>query len=140
MDEIDKIYRYSFDFCEHLKVVHKKITLEKFLSNAGIGEGFGASFFARLYNSVMSESENMEDLYDRYYKPEYDSFRSFIGSKFAIPSKSLDLLMKGMNESEDYTLIFYNTLHYGMTEVDDLIDGKDYEDKFTKLFLLGYED
>lgn len=134
--DIDKIYRYSNGFCEHLKVVHKELTLEKFLINAGLGDGFGANLFTRLYYSVMSEAENLVALYERFYKQEYDSFSMFIGSKFAIPDKSLNLLMNGMNESEDYTLIYYNTLHYGMTDVDELIYGEDYEEIFTKLFLL----
>lgn len=135
--DIDKIYHYSNGFCEHLKVVHKELTLEKFLSNAGLGHGFGATLFTRLYNSVMSEAENMEDLYERFYKQEYDCFSAFIGSKFALPNESLDLLMNGMNESDNYTLIYYDTLHYGMTDVDELIYGEDYEEKFNKLFLLS---
>lgn len=135
--DVDKIYRYSNGFCEHLKVIHKDLTLESFLFNAGLGDGFGATFFTRLYNSVMSEAENMEDLYERFYKQEYDCFSMFIGSKFAIPNESLNLLMNGMNESKNYTLIHYDTLHYGMNDVDELFYGEDYEEKFTKLFLLS---
>lgn len=135
--DVDKIYRYSNGFCEYLKVIHKELTLEKFLSNAKLEGGFGSTLFTRLYNSVMSEAENLEDLYARYYKQEYDSFRLFIGSKFAIPNKALDLLMNGMNESEHYTLIHYDTLNYGMNDVDELFYGEEYEEKFTKLFLLS---
>lgn len=135
--DVEKIYRYSNGFCEHLKVVHKELTLEKFLTNAGLRDGFGVDLFTRLYYSVMSEAENLENLYERFYKQEYKSFSMFIGSKFAIPNMSLNLLMNGMNESVDYTLIHYNTLHYGMTDVDELIYGEEYEKKFTKLFLLS---
>lgn len=135
--DVDKIYRYSNGFCEHLKVVHKGLTFEKFLSNAKLGDGCGVTLFKRLYNSVMSEAENLEDIYERYYKQEYDSFSMFIGSKFSIPKESLNQLMNGMNESENYTLIYYDSLHYGMTDVDELIYGEEYEEKFTKLFLLS---
>lgn len=135
--DVDKIYRYSNGFCEHLKVVHKDLTLENFLYNARVVDGFGAELFTRLYNSVMSEAENMEVLYELFYKKEYDCFSTFIGSKFAIPKKSLNLLMNGMSESDNYTLIYYDSLHYGMTDVDELLYGEDYEEKFTKLFLLS---
>lgn len=137
MELNESIYKYSYGFCEHLKVVHKELTLERFLSNAGIGNGFAADFFARIYNSVISEAENLEDLYNRFYQAEYDDFKSFIANKFAIPEKSLNLLMKGLNESENYTLICYNTLHYGMTDVDELLYGEEYGERFTKLFLLS---
>lgn len=136
--ELNKsIYKYSYGFCEHLKVVHKGITLERFLSNAGIGNGFAAEFFARIYNSVMAEAEDLEYLFKRFYQTEYDDFRHFVGNKFAIPDEPLNLLMHGMNESENYTLISYNTLHYGMTDVDDLLYGEEYGERFTKLFLLS---
>ena len=134
---IERIYCYTHGFGEHLKVVHKDLSLDRFLKNAKLGEGFGAILFTRLYNSVMSEAENMELIYERFYKQEYDSFSCFIGSKFAIPNKSLTLLMNGMKESKHYTLINYNTLHYGMPDVDDLFYGEDYEELFTKLFLLS---
>ena len=79
----------------------------------------------------------MEDLYERYYKLEYDSFKDFIGAKFAIPKKSLELLMNGLDESEEYTLIRYDSLDYGVTGVDDFINGDDYGERFERLFLLA---
>lgn len=135
--EVDKIFRYSIGFGEHLKVIHKDLTLDRFLKNAKLGDGFGTTFFARIYNCVMSEAEDMALLYERFYKQEYDGFSSFIGSKFAIPNKSLELLMNGLMDSKNYTLIHYNTFNYGMTDVDELIYGEDYEELFTKLFLLN---
>lgn len=137
MELNNSIYECSYGFCEHLKVVHKELTLERFLSNAGIGEGFGADFFAKIYNSVMAEAEDLEIIFNRFYQAEYHDFKCFIGSKFAIPEKPLNMLMNGMNESENYTLISYDTLDYGMTDVDDLIYGEEYEARFTKLFLLS---
>lgn len=133
----DSIYRYAYQYCEHLKVIHKDLTLDKFLANAGVGEGFGRKLFAKVYDSVMAESENMEDLYERYYKLEYDSFKDFIGAKFAIPKKSLELLMNGLDESEEYTLIRYDSIDYGVTGVDDFINGDDYGERFERLFLLA---
>lgn len=133
----DSIYKYAYQYCEHLKVIHKDLTLDKFLAKAGVGEGFGRKLFAKVYDSVMAESENMEDLYERYYMPEYDSFKDFIGAKFAIPKKSLDLLMNGLDASEEYTLIRYDSLNYGATGVDDFIYGEDYGERFERLFLLA---
>ena len=133
----DSIYRYAYQYCEYLKVVHKDMTLDMFLANAGVENGFGKKLFAKVYDSVMAESENMEDLYERYYKPEYGSFREFIGAKFAVPRKPLDLLMTGLDESEEYTLIRYDSLDYGVTGVDDFIYCEDYAERFERLFLLG---
>lgn len=133
----NKTYCYSFPFSEHLKVVNKDLTLEKFLANAGINGGFGENMFSKIYNSVMAEAENMEDLYERYYKPEYESFRGFIGAKFAVPNEALEALMNGLNENENYTLIRYDSVNYGVNDVDEFIYGEDYGEKFTKLFLLS---
>lgn len=132
-----KIYHYSIPFSDHLKVVHKGLTLEKFLENAGTCSGFSQTLFSKIYNSVMLEAENMEDLYERFYKQEYNSFREFVGAKCSIPSDALDSLINGMEEDENYTLIKYDSLNYGMTDVDEFIYGEDYGERFTKLFLLS---
>lgn len=133
----NKTYCYSFPFSEHLKVVHKELALEKFLANAGINGGFGGNMFSKIYNSVMAEAENMENLYEHYYKPEYDNFREFIGAKFAVPNEALEALMNGLEENENYTLIRYDSLNYGVNDVDEFIYGEEYGEKFTKLFLLS---
>lgn len=137
VDVENKTYCYTFSFSEHLKVVHKDLTLEKFLANACINGGFGENMFSKIYNSVMAEAENMEDLYERYYKPEYDSFREFIGAKFAVPNEALEALMNGLEKSENYTLIRYDSINYGVNDVDEFIYGEDYGNTFTKLFLLS---
>jgi hypothetical protein len=79
----------------------------------------------------------MEDLYERYYKPEYDNFREFIDAKFAVPNEALEALMNGLEENENYTLIRYDSLNYGVNDVDEFIYGEEYGEKFTKLFLLS---
>lgn len=117
-------------------VVHKGLTLERFLNCAGIKYGFGRDMFAKIYNSVMAESENMEGLYEKYYKQEYDCFKTFIGTKFAISQMTLDSLMAGLTEKEEYTLIRYDSLDYGVTGVADFIYGVEYENMFEHLFLL----
>ena len=132
----DRIYRYSYQYCEHLKVVNKGLTLDKFLDKAGVGDGFARLLFVKIYNSVMAESENLESVYELYYRPEYATFEDFISAKFAIPKKSLELLMNGLKEKEDYTLIRYDSLDYGVTGVDDFIYGEEYKERFEQLFLL----
>lgn len=136
MATVNRTYRIQYQYCAFLKVVHKDLTVEKFLNCACLKNGFARDMFTKVYNSVMAEAENLENLYERYYKQEYDSFKDFIGAKFAIPQKSLDALMNGLSEKEDYTLIRYDSLDYGATGVADFIYGEEYDDMFERLFLL----
>ena len=98
--------RYSYDSYKSLIVVDRRLTKEVFLQNAGIKQGgYAEDMFSRMYDWIFLEATYLEDVFEKYYKPEYDDFRDFLYKKYILPNNVIEQMMSVRLENENYTII-----------------------------------
>jgi len=106
--------RYKYDSYKSLIVIDRRLTKELFLQKAGIKQGrFAEDMFSRMYDWIFSEATYLEDVFDKYYKPEYADFREFLYKKYMIPHDIIDKMLSVKSENENYTIIDVDELSSG---------------------------
>lgn len=106
--------RYNYDYDKSLIVVDRRLTKEIFLQNAGIKQGkYAEDMFSRMYDWIFSEASYLEDVFEKYYKPEYDNFRDFLYKKYTLSNDAINELMSIKSQSENYTIIDVDELSSG---------------------------
>jgi hypothetical protein len=103
--------RYNYDSYKSLIVVDRRLTKEIFLQNAGIKQGgYAEDMFSRMYDWIFSEATYLEDVFEKYYKPEYEGFRDFLYKKYTLPNKIINEMLSVKSENENYTIIDFDEL------------------------------
>lgn len=106
--------RYNYDLYKSLIVVDRCLTKELFMQGAGIKQGkYAEDMFSRMYDWIFSEAIYLEDVFERYYKPEYRDFRDFLYKKYIIPNETFDTIMSEKSANENYTIIDFDELSSG---------------------------
>jgi len=106
--------RYNYDLYRSLIVVDRRLTKDFFMQKAGIKQGkYAEDMFSRMYDWIFSEATYLEDVFEKYYKPEYRDFRDFLYKKYIIPDETLNEIMKEKNSNENYTIIDFDELSSG---------------------------
>jgi hypothetical protein len=106
--------RYNYDLYKSLIVVDRRLTKELFMQRAGIKQGkYAEDMFSRMYDWIFSEAIYLEDVFERYYKPEYRDFRDLLYKKYIIPNETLDTIMSEKSANENYTIIDFDELSSG---------------------------
>jgi hypothetical protein len=135
--------RYNYDSYKSLIVVDRCLTKELFLQKAGIKQGkYAEDMFSRMYDWIFSEATCLEDVFEKYYKPEYRDFRDFLYKKYIIPNGTLDAIMSVKSENENYTIIDFDELSSGYGGFINLVFDNEMDepynmyDKIIKLLLM----
>lgn len=126
---------YNYDYYKHLMIVNKHVTLQRFLEKSGAKTGFALSMFTHLYNSIFSEAHNLTDDFERYYKIEYESILHFICRKYSIPKDIAKELEEELMSNENYILIDYDSLSYGMNDNDSFLFGERLFDRVAQILM-----
>jgi hypothetical protein len=85
-----------------LIVIDRRLTKEMFLKNAGIKQGrYAEDMFSRMYDWIFSEARNLDDVFEKYYKPEYEDFRDFLYKKYTLSINIIDKLLAVKSENEN---------------------------------------
>ncbi|MCM1221834.1 MAG: hypothetical protein NC548_45920 [Lachnospiraceae bacterium] len=94
-------------------VVNKNLSKEYFLSRAGALHGYAKDMFSRIYDSIFSEAERVDDILNKYYSDEYEKIEDFLYSKYCINPSDVDEIMKLVKSNENYVLYDFDELNYG---------------------------
>ncbi len=90
--------KYSYDSYKSLIVVNRNISKDYFLSRAGALHGYAKDMFSRIYDSIFSEAECVDDILNKYYYEEYEKWKTFyipnIASIEKMSIKSCNLLIQ----------------------------------------------
>jgi len=134
--------RYNYDMYKSLIVVDRRLTKEIFLRNAGIQSGkYAEDMFSRMYDWIFSEATYLEDVFEKYYKPEYTDLRDFLYKKYTLSYKVIDEMFAIKAENENYTIIDVDELSSGdgnfihLVFENEMEEPYDFYDVFTNLLL-----
>jgi len=105
--------KYSYDSYKSLIVVNRNISKDYFLSRAGALHGYAKDMFSRIYDSIFSEAECVDDILNKYYYEEYEKMEDFLYSKYCINREDVNKIMQLVNSNEDYILYDFDELNYG---------------------------
>lgn len=128
--------KYSFDFYMSILVVNRKLTKEYFLSRIGAKAGYSKTMFTIMYDAVFSEAQNLQELFEVYYKVEYKSFEEFLYKKFCMPAEFLDEMMNMLRENSDYVIILFSDIYYGHSGIVEFAFSDTMYDRVTDIILM----
>ncbi len=124
--------RYAYDMFNYLIFVHKDLTEEYFLEKAGVVEGYAKELLLRIYKSLMSESEDVEYIYNTFYKTEYASYSEFIEKFYCLEKKYVTEIMDYLEANPLLRLYDYKSLSVG-ENFDDFVYSESLYERFQKL-------
>ena len=75
---------FSYDVYKYLLLCNQDLSLDKFLIGVGVKDGFAKEMFTQIYNAIFVESDNIQDLFDKYYQNEYKSMDNFLQKYFSL--------------------------------------------------------
>lgn len=127
--------RYAYDMYCYLIFVHKDLTEEYFLQKAGVVDGYAKELFQRIYKSLMSESEDVQYIYENFYKTEYSSFPEFIEKYYCLEKEYVAEIIEYLKDHPQIKLYDYNSLSVG-ENFDDFICSEGVYERFQKLLLM----
>ena len=127
--------RYAYDMYCYLIFVHKDLTEEYFLQKAGVVDGYAKELFLRIYKSLMSESEDVQYIYENFYKTEYSSFPEFIEKYYCLEKEYVAEIIEYLKDHPQIKLYDYNSLSVG-ENFDDFICSEGVYERFQKLLLM----
>lgn len=128
--------RYGYDMYKYLLIVNKNLTKEYFLQQAGVTKGYAKDFFIRIYDSFFAESENVEELFQNYYRQEYTNLNAFLRGYYGIKEEWIKEISDTLRSNPDYTLIDYHSLDYGDNGIEDMVFSDNLRKRFANLFLM----
>lgn len=128
--------KYSYDTYKSLIVVNKKISKEHFLYCAGVHSGYAKDMFSRIYDSIFSEAELVDEILSKYYADEYDNIEDFLYVKYCIDRDCVDEIMKLVNSNEDYVLYDFEELNYGDSGAISFAFSSDMYERITNILLM----
>ena len=105
--------KYSYDSYKSLIVVNRNLSKDYFLSRAGALHGYAKDMFSRIYDSIISEAERVEDILKEFYSDEYEKIEDFLYFKYCINREDVDKIMQLVNSNENYILYDFDELNYG---------------------------
>lgn len=127
--------RYAYDMYCYLIFAHKDLTEEYFLQKAGVIDGYAKELFLRIYKSLMSESEDVQYIYENFYKTEYASLPEFIEKFYCLDREYATEIIEYLKDHPQIKLYDYNSLSVG-ENFDDFICSEGVYERFQKLLLM----
>lgn len=134
-DNCKKMIRYCYDYGRYLMVVNKNITREYFLTKSGVVGGYAKDMFVRLYDAIFTESDNLVQTYDRYFKQEFDSLGEMLLKKYYVPKETVEKFIVLLNKRSDCTLICFDSITYG-ENLEVLLSSGVFDTRLEKLLLM----
>lgn len=107
----------GYDLYRYLMTVHKGMK-EEFLKQAGTTKGFAKTMFGQIYDAIFTEAEDVEYMFEKYYKKEYSNLSKFISMHYCIPDKEVKHYMDALATGE-YRVIDFSSLDYGSSSFEN---------------------
>ena len=124
---------YNYKEYKYLMFINKSISLPKFLEKVGAKTGYALIMFTHIYNSIFSECHNLMEDYDNYYQIEYTTFEHFLHRKYFIPKCEAEKIVKMLNTNSELTIIAFDSLSYGIDNIDYFIYGDKLFQRFERI-------
>lgn len=128
--------KHSYDSYQSLILVNRNISKGYFLNRAGAVGGYAKDMFSRIYDCIFSEAESVDEIYQRYYKDEYDDIRSYIYHKYCIDNESLQQILDLKSSNDDYILYDFDELNYGDSSSIVFAFSEDMYTRITNILLM----
>lgn len=113
----------GYGFYRYLMIVHKG-NKKDFLQQAGTMKGFSKQMFGEIYDAIFEESEDVEELYNKYYKKEYPNISQFISMHYNIPKNEVKQYTDAIATGK-FRIIDFSSLDYGSSSFENLFSSDD---------------
>lgn len=117
-DEKEPLIFRGYDFYKYLMTVHKG-TKDAFLKKAGTTKGFAKKMFGQIYDAIFVEAQDVEEMYEKYFKREYRDIAHFIYMHYCIPLKEVKHYTDALATGE-FRVIDFSSLDYGSSSFENL--------------------
>lgn len=128
--------RIGYGNYHFVMIVNGRLTRDEFIKRCGAERGYAKDMFGSIYDSIFAEAEDVRQIYEEYYKVEYDSYESFMLMHYCLRREWLDLLLETLQSNKDYKLIDYDTISYGEGGIDDLIFSDNMRERIEDILLM----
>lgn len=128
--------RYGYDYYRFLIFAHKDLTEEYFVEKSGAVGGYAKELFLRIYKSLLSESMDVQYLYNTFYRNEFQGMKEFLTGYYQLEPKYADEIVDILNNRKELRLYDYNPLSTGES-FDDFITSEDVYERFEKLVMMS---
>ncbi len=128
--------RYGYDYYRFLIFAHKDLTEEYFVEKSGAVSGYAKELFQRIYKSLLSESMDVQYLYNTFYRTEFKGMKEFLTGYYQLEPKYADEIVDILNNRKELRLYDYNPLSTGES-FDDFITSEDVYERFEKLVMMS---
>lgn len=128
--------RYGYDYYRFLIFAHKDLTEEYFVEKSGAVGGYAKELFQRIYKSLLSESMDVQYLYNTFYRTEFKGMKEFLTGYYQLEPKYADEIVDILNNRKELRLYDYNPLSTGES-FDDFITSEDVYERFEKLVMMS---
>lgn len=119
----------GYDFYRYLLSVHKG-TKEDFLKQAGTMKGFSKQMFGEIYDAIFEESDDVEEMYNTYYKREYSDFSQFISMYYCIPKDEAKQFADTISSGKS-RIIDFSSIDYGSSSFENFFSS---DDMFVRMY------
>ncbi len=128
--------RYGYDYYRFLIFAHKDLTEEYFVEKSGAVGGYAKELFQRIYKSLLSESMDVQYLYNTFYRTEFKGMKEFLTGYYQLEPKYADEIVDILNNRKELRLYDYNPFSTGES-FDDFITSEDVYERFEKLVMMS---
>lgn len=128
--------RYGYDSYNYIMVVNRKLTRQEFVKRCGADNGYASKLFAHLYDCIFVEAMDVEHLYHKYYKVEYDTYSEFLLKRYGMTKFMHKEFMKLLNSNSDLYVIEFSSLNYGDQSMNDFLFSEQLRDRIYKVLVM----
>ena len=83
----------ALDWKKHLVFIHSSITESSFLDMIGVTPGsYAGDLFTRIYSYITGSTDDLQTMYDKYYREEYPTFEEYLVKKERITNDLLSIV------------------------------------------------
>lgn len=117
-------------------VVNKKLTRQEFIKRCGADSGYSSILFGHLYDCIFVEAMAVEDLYENFYKAEYDSYSEFLLKRYGMTFFMHNQFISLLNSNPDLHVIDFSALDHGDAGISDFLFSDQLRDRVYNILLM----
>lgn len=127
--------RYDYEPYHSLLLADKHLTKDAFVNRCGAKGGYTLWIFGEIYDIIYSEAENVNDLYEKYYKLEYKDLYDFLYKKYTMPKERVSEFQEAMERNTDLVIWDVDQFSYGGYD-NQFVFSDEYYDRFDKIIMM----
>lgn len=127
--------RYDYEPYRTLLLANKNLTKDTFVNRCGAKEGYSLWLFREIYDIIFSEAENVNNLYNQFYKVEYKDLYDFLYKKYTMPKERVAEFHEALEGNTDLIILDVDQFSYGGNDYQ-FVFSDEYYGRFDKIIMM----